>query len=141
MLEKHLDVEASMFKAGSLFSQTDLNNLAAAYHRVGRSDKALAIYQHLFQINLKKLGRTHANTLTTLHNTASAYLYLKQPAEAVKLLEEVVAEKRKQNLVEHPATLTNMSVLGWCYHMLGRRTSEARAGRDVWLAGEGARGG
>ncbi|KAH8826735.1 hypothetical protein DL96DRAFT_1680711 [Flagelloscypha sp. PMI_526] len=96
------------------------NNLAFAYHALGRHSEALELQDSVLRSGKQARGDEHPQTLASMSNLATSYTHLGRYTEAVELQASVLT-KRKQTLGdEHPATLTSMNNLAMSYIHLGR---------------------
>lgn len=64
------------------------NNIAVTYKKLGRYQEALNTYQKLFKYNISRDG--------LMHNLATVYLDLQQPAQALKYLHQVHNTSQQQ---------------------------------------------
>jgi tetratricopeptide (TPR) repeat protein len=65
-------------------------------------------------------GPDHPDTLRSMHHLANSYNALGRHADALQLLEEVLALWKAKLGPDHPNTLRSMNDLAACYHALGR---------------------
>jgi len=96
------------------------NNLAFAYHSVGRFDEAIELYERVLADQKWVLGPDHPNTLTTRSNLAGAYRSVGRFDEAIELYERVLADQERVLGPDHPKTLTTRNNLAVAYHSAGR---------------------
>ena len=96
------------------------NNLAFAYHSVGRFDEAIELYERVLADQKWVLGPDHPNTLTTRSNLAGAYRSVGRFDEAIELYERVLADQERVLGPDHPKTLTTCNNLAVAYHSAGR---------------------
>jgi tetratricopeptide (TPR) repeat protein len=121
---------------------TTLNNLALAYWNAGKTPEALALFEQVRDVRVKKLGPDHPHTLTTLDNLAGAYRSAGKTPEAIALYEQVRAARLKSLGPDHLETLTalsNLAVAYWSVRQLDKsvplfeevlKGRQARLGRD-----------
>jgi tetratricopeptide (TPR) repeat protein len=86
------------------------NNLAGAHSAVGDHDRAC----FLFAQNLRLVagGADHPDTLLTRHNLAVTQLRAGRPKRAVRILEDVLADRERALRIDHPDTLETRHWLG-----------------------------
>ena len=96
------------------------NNLAFAYHSVGRFDEAIELYERVLADQERVLGPDHPKTLTTCNNLAVAYHSAGRFDEAIELYERVLADQERVLGPDHPDTLATRNNLAAAYHSVGR---------------------
>ena len=96
------------------------NNLAFAYHSVGRFDEAIELYERVLADQKWVLGPDHPNTLTTRSNLAGAYRSVGRFDEAIELYERVLADQERVLGPDHPDTLATRNNLAGAYRSVGR---------------------
>jgi eukaryotic-like serine/threonine-protein kinase len=99
---------------------TSMNNLAAAYHYVGKSDLALPLFEETLKLRKAKLGPEHPDTLTTMYSLALAYQFAGKPDLALPLAEETLKLRKAKLGPEHPDTLAAMNNLANAYRAAGK---------------------
>ena len=62
----------------------EMANLGAAYNMAGKPEQALPMLKDVYERSVKKLGRTHRDTVVRLNNIAYAYKLLKQHDRAIE---------------------------------------------------------
>jgi tetratricopeptide (TPR) repeat protein len=71
------------------------------------------------------------DTLATMNNLAPAYLSVNRPAEAVKLLEEVLAARKRTLPPGHPDAVMAMNNLARVYVILGRHAEAQKLFQEM----------
>jgi tetratricopeptide (TPR) repeat protein len=102
---------------GRLLSQ---HELARAYQADGHVHKAVALLEHVVEVQEKKLVAEHPSRLASQHELARAYQADGQVQKAVALLERVVEVKEKTLAPEHPSRLTSQHALAVAYKADGQ---------------------
>ena len=103
-------------------SLTSRNNLAGAYHAVGRLSEAIALYEQVLADSISVLGGDHPDTLTSRNNLAGAYESAGRLTEAIALYEQVQEDYTQILGDNHPSTLTSRNDLAGAYESAGRLT-------------------
>lgn len=99
------------------------NSLAVAYHYVGRTDKAIPLYEATLADRERQLGTDHPGTLETRNNLAMAHHDAGRTAEAIPLLERTLRDRERVLGPDHPDTLMSRNNLATAYHGAGRTAS------------------
>ncbi|WP_146763045.1 tetratricopeptide repeat protein, partial [Micromonospora noduli] len=99
---------------------TSVNNLASAYHSVGRVEEATTLFEQVLAERRRVLGDDHPSTLGSVNNLAGAYRSVGRVEEATTLFEQVLAERRRVLGDDHPSTLTSVNNLAGAYRSAGR---------------------
>jgi serine/threonine protein kinase/tetratricopeptide (TPR) repeat protein len=94
--------------------------LGTSFLYLGEAKVAAEQYSAARTIYTKQLGPHHPDTLTSAHNLAKSYDSLGQPADAVKLRDEVLARRQATLGVDHPDTLETIHHQATSYLLLGR---------------------
>ncbi|KAH8826740.1 hypothetical protein DL96DRAFT_1211556 [Flagelloscypha sp. PMI_526] len=110
---------------------TCTNNLATAYHKLGRHAEALNLQGSVLANQKRNLGEEHPDTLSTMNNLASTYTCLGRYAEAHGLYLSVVANEKRILGDDHPHTLSSMNNLAMTYEHLGRHADALDLGLSV----------
>jgi tetratricopeptide (TPR) repeat protein len=97
---------------GRLLSQ---HVLAIAYRADGQVHKAVALLEHVVEVQEKTLAAEHPQRLASQHNLARAYQADGQVHKAVELLEHVVSIKAPTLHNDHPSRLVLIKVLADMY--------------------------
>jgi tetratricopeptide (TPR) repeat protein len=84
------------------------NRLGVFYKNQGRYDLAESIFQECLTLQQEILGKSHPNTLTTMHNLAQLYHSKSQYQAAESLFKESLAYRETTLGRSHPDTLTVM---------------------------------
>ena len=103
-------------------SLTSRNNLAYAYHAVGRLSDAIALYQQVLTDSIRVLGQDHPDTLASCNDLAGAYESAGRLTEAIALYEQVQEDYTQILGDNHPSTLTSRNNLAGAYESAGRLT-------------------
>ena len=61
-----------------------MNDLAATYHSLGRSNEAVKVFEACLEIRKRVLGEEHPDTLWSMNGLAATYDNLGRSNEAVK---------------------------------------------------------
>ena len=80
---------------------------------------------------MRHRGPEHSDTLRSMNSLAICYALLNRPAEALKLLEEVVAIRKRVLPKDHPATLRSMHDLANAYELLNRPAEALKLREEV----------
>jgi hypothetical protein len=107
---------------GRLSSQ---HALAMAYETDGQVHKAVALPEHVVEVQEKTLTPEHPSRLTLQHALAIAYQADGQVRKAVGLLEHVVSIKARTLRDDHPSRLVSVKVLNDMYAKLAVDPDEA----------------
>ncbi|KAI4940761.1 hypothetical protein J4E91_011248, partial [Alternaria rosae] len=94
--------------------------LAGAYQADGQVHKAVALLEHVVEVQEKTLAPEHPQRLASQHVLAGAYEADGQVHKAVALLEHVVEVKEKTLAVEHPHRLASQHELARAYQADGQ---------------------
>jgi len=93
-----------------------LNNAALAFHRAGKYEQALPLFQEALRIREEVLGKLHPDYATSLNNLAELYRAQGQYEQATQLLKEA-SEIFGQVLGKlHPDYATSLNDLAHLYH-------------------------
>ena len=103
-------------------SLTSRNNLAYAYHAVGRLSDAIPLYQQVLTDSIRVLGQDHPDTLASCNDLAYAYHAAGRLTEAIALYEQVQEDYTQILGDNHPSTLTSRNNLAGAYESAGRLT-------------------
>ena len=103
-------------------SLTSRDNLAGAYHAVGRLSEAIALYEQVLADRIRVLGEDHPDTLTSRNNLAGTYESAGRLTEAITLYEQLLADSISVLGEDHPDTLTSRNNLAGAYESAGRLT-------------------
>ena len=96
------------------------NSLAGAYRDAGRLDKAIALYEQIFEDSIRVLGLDHPSTLASRFNLAGAYRASGRLDEAITLYEQVFSGRSRILGPDHRSTLTARDDLAATYWEAGR---------------------
>jgi hypothetical protein len=99
--------------------------LAMAYHADGQVHKAVALLEHVVEVEGKTLAAEHPQRLASQHELARAYQADGQVHKAVTLLEHVVSFKVRTLRDDHPSRLVSVEVLDDMYAKLAVDPDEA----------------
>ncbi|CAN9183366.1 unnamed protein product [Alternaria alternata] len=94
--------------------------LAIAYRADGQVHKAVALLEHVVEVQEKTLAAEHPDRLASQHALAGAYRADGQVRKAVALLEHVVEVKEKTQAAEHPSRLASQHALAGAYEADGQ---------------------
>jgi tetratricopeptide (TPR) repeat protein len=84
------------------------------------------------EVNTEVLGEDHPDTLTSMHNLATAYLDQGRTDDGARLLEQVLEKRRRILGDDHPGTLTTKNNLATAYlGQVGRMDDAARMFEQV----------
>jgi tetratricopeptide (TPR) repeat protein len=97
-----------------------MDNLATAYYATGKLPEAIALFQQVRDMRVKKLGADHPDTLGTLSNLAATYRAAGKLAEAIELFHQVRDAKVKKLGPDHPSTLITLGNLAGAYRLAGK---------------------
>ena len=89
-----------------------LSRVGKCEYELGRYKAAETTYQRLLQEERNVKGKTHPDTLTTMHNLGTALCEQGRLMEAATLLQITLVLKKAVMGKEHPDTLETMSWLG-----------------------------
>ena len=103
-------------------SLTSRNNLAYAYHAVGRLSDAITQYEQVLTDSIRVLGQDHPDTLASRNDLAGAYESAGRLTEAIALYEQVQEDYTQILGDNHPSTLTSRNNLAGAYESAGRLT-------------------
>ena len=87
------------------------NNLAFAYHSVGRFGEAIELFERVLADRVRVLGPDHPDTLSARNNLAGAYHSAGRFGEAIELFERVLADQERVLGPDHPDTLATRNNL------------------------------
>ena len=91
--------------------------------------KPSSCYEETLRLSREKLGPEHPDTLTSMHNLATAYRAAGRTAEAIELHEETLRLQREQLGLEHPNTLSSMNCLAVLTAMPAARRKRSSCSR------------
>jgi tetratricopeptide (TPR) repeat protein len=94
--------------------------LAMAYRADGQVRKAVALLEHIVEVEEKTLAAEHPSRLASQHALARTYQADGQVHKAVALLEQVVEVKEKTLAAEHPSRLASQHALARTYQADGQ---------------------
>ena len=94
-------------------------------------DEACKLYREVEQANLKKLGSTHPNYLTTKNNLASCLQKMNQLVEACKLYREVEQAELEVLGPTHPHYLITKNNLALCLQEMKQLDEACKLFREV----------
>jgi serine/threonine protein kinase/tetratricopeptide (TPR) repeat protein len=77
-------------------------------------------FRAAYALYTKHLGPDHPDTLSSMHNLATAYGRVGRRTEALKLLEETLALRKAKLGPDHPDTLSSMFHIAFIYFTLGQ---------------------
>jgi serine/threonine protein kinase len=113
---------AAAFRAQPLVEASIRDVLGKTYIYLGESALAIQHAQRARALRLAQLGPEHPDTLSSMHNLATAYSVYGKLDEALPLYEEVFKLRKARLGPEHPDTLSSMFRLAWTtYHATGKR--------------------
>src|SRR5262249_18830292 len=95
-------------------------NLAAVYQDVGKLPEAIALFEQVRDVSVKKRGADHPDTLIMLRNLAEAYTAVGKLPEAIPLYEQARDAQLKKLGADHPDTLFTLFHLAWSYLAAGK---------------------
>jgi tetratricopeptide (TPR) repeat protein len=107
------------------------DNLAAAYHNVGRTAEAIKLQEATLKLCEAKLGHDHPDTLASRSSLAEEYHDAGRVTEAIRLHEATLELSEAKLRHDHPDTLRTQANLGACYRDAGRPEEGARLMEDV----------
>ena len=81
------------------------SGLANTYQKLGRHERALEMYRHLYSVTLRLEGEEHKSTLVDAFNYAHCLITLKRYAEAKALLRKIAPVARRVLGDSHELTL------------------------------------
>ncbi|MFQ6030676.1 MAG: tetratricopeptide repeat protein, partial [Dehalococcoidia bacterium] len=96
------------------------NNLADAYHAVGRYEEAIALNQETLKIREQVQGPEHPDTLSSRNNLAAAYHAIGHYEQAIELHQETLKITERVLGPGHPHTLSSRNNLATAYPAVGR---------------------
>ena len=105
---------------------TSMNNLAATYWALGRTNEAAALHEKVLESRKRTLGEEHPDTLTSIYNLALTYWDLSRRNEAIELFEQELNLCHQIYGAEHDETLTSNVSLIKCYHEMGYTDHELK---------------
>lgn len=100
--------------------QKCLNNLATAYHVLGRIAEAKSLYAQALEIGKKMFGEEHPAIAANIFNLASIYALEKRYAEAEPLHLQALRMRKKLFGQEHPVVASSIENLAELYGAQGR---------------------
>ena len=101
-------------------TQATRNELGEAYHRAGRLDEAISLFEQNLAERERVLGSDDPETLLSRSNLANAYRAVGRTTEAITLLEQNLADLKRVRGARHPETLFSCSNLANAYRAAGR---------------------
>ena len=110
---------------------TSMEDLAHAYLKRGRSDKAEELAVHVNTTRTKVLGEEHPHTVSSMGNLAEVYGCQKQWDKAEKLQTQVMKWMIREHGEEHCHTMMSMDNLAMTYHHQRRWAKALRLHRRV----------
>jgi serine/threonine protein kinase/tetratricopeptide (TPR) repeat protein len=137
-LERALKLYSTYMGPNDSNTLNTMNNLAHAYQRVGKLDKALALFQETFRRKEATLGPDDRSTLATKDNLAAAHADGGDWRMAIPLHEQVLAASRANLGPDDPDTLNTMNNLAFAY-LAGGRVREALSLFEATLELQGAK--
>jgi eukaryotic-like serine/threonine-protein kinase len=96
------------------------NRLGQTLVSLGHADEAIPVLEKARATRSAELGADHPDTLESLNELATAYLFARQSAKVLPLLEEAVPLMKAKLGPDHPHTLTGMGSLGMAYADVGQ---------------------
>ncbi|MHB1423324.1 MAG: serine/threonine-protein kinase [Gemmataceae bacterium] len=121
----------SSFKDQPLVEAQLRLTLGVTFVELGDYKSAAQQCERARDLTTEHLGPDHPHTLDSLHNLARAYSGLGRDADALKLMEEVVADRTRVLGPDHRDTLWGLNNLANCYADLGRTTEALRLREEV----------
>jgi non-specific serine/threonine protein kinase/serine/threonine-protein kinase len=115
LLEEVHDVRQTTLEQNHPDTLRSMNNLATAYHAVGKVNEALPRIAETLVLMLEKLGPEHPYTLTSMNNFASAYQAAGDVDLALLIFQGALKLSEARLGPEHPHTLTSMNHLASAY--------------------------
>jgi tetratricopeptide (TPR) repeat protein len=94
--------------------------LAGAYLDAGRTPDAVALFEKMLDLWVKKRGPDHPDILINLYHLAGAYLDAGRTPDAVALFEKVLDLRVKKSGADHPDTFRIRHGLARAYHAAGK---------------------
>ncbi|SUE28942.1 Uncharacterized protein containing caspase domain [Nocardia farcinica] len=101
------------------------NNLADAYHSVGRVPETIPLYERILVDSERILGLDHPDTVAACANLATAYRLGRRLDKAIPLYERTLTEAERILGPDHPDTLAARGNLAAAYE-LGGQPNKAR---------------
>ena len=98
---------------------TTLGNLALGYHRVGKLDMAVPLFEEIHKRRKAKLGPDDPSMLWTMDSLGSAYVAASKLDRALPLFEETLKLRKAKLGPDHPETLSSMNNLASAYSAVG----------------------
>jgi tetratricopeptide (TPR) repeat protein len=92
-----------------------MGELAVTYWLSGKRELTLPLFEETLKLQKAKVGSDHPNTLTSMHNLATAYSDLDKPDLAIPLFVETVELMKAKLGPDHPQTLSTMNNLAEAY--------------------------
>ena len=97
-----------------------LHDLATAYHRAGRYDDAIPLYEQVLTAARRIFGDEDPDALGVACNVATAYREAGRLTEAITLLERILPEARRALGEDHVTTWHSAGHLAGTYQRAGR---------------------
>ena len=111
-------------------SLTSRDNLAGAYHAVGRLSEAIALYEQVLADSIRVLGEDHPDTLTSRNNLACAYESAGRLTEAIGQFERLLAYCLRVLDTDHPLTAVVRKNLEEAERELAQQKGESSTEED-----------
>lgn len=108
-----------------------LNALAGSYLDGGKLPQSIAILEQLRDIQLRKFGSDHPDSLVMAMNLGLLYQRTGRPAEALRLLEQVHQAQEKKLGSDHPEALSTLINLALAYWDANQRDRSVALEDDV----------
>jgi serine/threonine protein kinase len=96
--------------------------LGHTWFRLGEPKSAVQDLERARELTLSQFGAQHAETLTSAHNLANAYIDAGRESEAIPLLEEAIKRRRITLGRVHPDTVSSVNSLANAYVSRGQFT-------------------
>ncbi len=106
-----LEIQRQYFDEDSEKIITALNNLAAVYSDLSRSEEARGLQEYILKQRLQKRGPEDAETLNAMHNLATSYQYLGHLEKAEDLMKRAIEGKENLSGPEDPQMLNSRNAL------------------------------
>jgi serine/threonine protein kinase/tetratricopeptide (TPR) repeat protein len=94
--------------------------MGKSFYQLGDGKTAIEQFQVARELYTQHVGIDHPDTLLSMDNLASAYIFAGRMQEGVKLYEETLARMRAKLGPDHLDTLWSMASLAGCYNRVGR---------------------
>ncbi|MFE4634868.1 tetratricopeptide repeat protein [Streptomyces sp. NPDC056773] len=93
------------------YHRTTLNTLAQVLEKAGAFGAARLLHERVLDVDTRRLGPEHPDSLTSRNYLANALFGMGEPAEAIRLLRQTLEDRAHVLGPEHPDTLTSRNDL------------------------------